>query len=183
MADVVQDEEYADEQQEDANGAAADENSIEVPPPVVAAPPPRQPKEPTTRDFDDLIDVVGFGERNDAPPTFDVVPKANVALLPQHHIGKAKRAQMVETIRKQRIAEVLAAAGVASVASSSSNVTSTVLPDGSELVAAKVKGTRLESSDDFEALRQRVMARYAQKNQNFFQKRRNTIFDVAETTE
>jgi hypothetical protein len=140
--------------------------------PQPSAEPPRP-----QRDFDDLIDVVGFGERADAPPTFDVLPKTTTALLPTQHIGKTKLLRMQEEERRAKVQRLLS--GIA--APSQTKMSTTPLPNGDVLEAATVKNARLETADDFAALRERVMARYAKKNQGTFnQRRRNIVFTTAE---
>lgn len=135
-----------------------------------------QKRAPVEKDFNDLVDHVRFGERADAPPTFDILPQANAALVPAQHVGKAKRARLLEEARREKVQKAV----TGSVDRKGVKLVATPLPDGQELVAPTVKNARLESAEDFAALRERVMARYAAKNQGTFnQRRRNIAFTIS----
>jgi hypothetical protein len=127
---------------------------------------------PTTnerRDFDDMVDYVGFGERSDAPPKFDSVPTAHPALIPTQGMGKAKHQKLVQDARRDKIRRLTHQA----MPPTGAGKKTTTLPDGT--IAPFVKNSKLESADDFAALRERVMARYSKANAGTFNQRRRAI--------
>merc|ERR1711916_125010 len=112
-------------------------------------------------------------------PSFDVLPSANPALIPSQHVGKAKRQRMVEELRREKLQRLISG----DTSKPTRKTAATTLPSGDKLVAPTVKNARLESAEDFAALRERVQASYARKNQGTFnQRRRNTVFQVAGET-
>lgn len=95
-------------------------------------------------ELDEPIDVVRFGERVDAPPVFDVAPSAaNTAVFPVHRVGNAKKLELSERKRLQKL-------GLLPSLTSESD-------DAVHQAVAK----RPTTSDEFEAYRQKVLESYA----------------------
>lgn len=114
------------------------------------------------RDFSDLVDVVRFNERVEAPPVFDAVPNRNAAVsrlareLEQPSEGKSLRHRLLSSVGGLGEQKRLSRLGLAPAA------TQVSLP--AAVAAAKMK---LSKEKEMEALRNHVMAAYQKK------KRRN----------
>lgn len=128
----------------------------------------RTAKEKKPHDFYDLVDVVRYGERVEAPPVFDVVPNRNAAVsrlanqLEKEALGTRGRrgaAGLQGTDERHRLLsgagqlgqqKRLARLGLAPA------ITHTVQPDGSAAAAA----ARMSKAEEIQALRDRVLATY-----------------------
>ncbi|GET86949.1 hypothetical protein, conserved [Leishmania tarentolae] len=116
-------------------------------------------KQRKAQEFYDLVDVVRFGERVEAPPVFDVVPNRNAAVSRlanalEREEGRRVHSGDVATERYRLLAgggrlaqqKRLARLGLAPA------ITHTTRADGT--------ATRMSKEEEFQALRDRVMATY-----------------------
>ena len=114
-------------------------------------------------ELDEKIDVIRYGERVDAPPVFDVVPRANAdSLLPTHRVGHAKKLELSERKRLQKLGLLPATSAPLGLDEdagpprmSSTGHAPLMMPAGS---SGGVK--RPTTSDEFEAYRQQVIESY-----------------------
>jgi hypothetical protein len=146
---------------------------------------------PVGTDFSTLRrgDAPRFGDRADAPPVLDIVPNANAAVMKyadRSVVGSASHALVGSRLHSAAPgAKTGVSAALAKALNQLANAPSAPrLPiDDAEDAAApaaaahgkarSVSGARLSSTADFAAMRDRVMASYAQHRQkSFFQSRK-----------
>jgi hypothetical protein len=145
---------------------------------------------PVGTDFSTLRrgDAPRFGDRADAPPVLDIVPNANAAVMKyadRSIVGSASHALVGSRLHSAAPgAKTGVSAALAKALNQLANAPSAprlpiddaddaAAPTAAPGKARSVSGARLSSTEDFAAMRDRVLASYAQHRQkSFFQSRK-----------